>query len=241
MSLPRVRLESSVPEGDSAWILDPKESRHLVSVRRCRHGDLFEGLLPGRILLMRLELSSGRSKGIVVGETPERPLKEVWLLAGLLKSEAFDRMLAQAVEAGVSTIVPLTCTRSVVSITPERIPSRMKRWERIVLGATKQCGRADPPEIYEPMPLSSISSLPLPPHRYVAVTGPAPLVLGSRTRDGAAVAVGPEGDWTGEELEILERESFRKVSLGSVVMRSPTAAVVAVAILSMMIDEPIDG
>lgn len=241
MSLPRVRLESSVPEGDSAWILDPKEFHHLVSVRRCRHGDLFEGLLPGRILLMRLELSSGRSRGVVVGETPERPLKEVWLLAGLLKSEAFDRMLAQAVEAGVSTIVPLTCTRSVVSITPERIPSRMKRWERIVLGATKQCGRADPPEIYEPMPLSSISSLPLPPHRYVAVTGPAPLVLGSRTRDGAAVAVGPEGDWTGEELEILERESFRKVSLGSVVMRSPTAAVVAVAILSMMIDEPIDG
>lgn len=241
MSLPRVRLESSSPESDTAWILDPKESRHLVSVRRCREGDLFEGLLPGRILLMRLELSSGRSRGIVVGETPERPREEIWLLVGLLKSDAFDRMLAQTVEAGVSVIVPLMCTHSVVSITPERIPSRMKRWERIVMEATKQCGRADPPEIHEPMPLSSVSSLLLPLHRYVAVTGPAPLVLESRARDGAAVAVGPEGDWTGEELEILGKESFRKVSLGSVVMRSSTAAVVAIAVLSMMMGERIHG
>ena len=63
MSLPRVRLESSVPEGDSAWILDPQESHHLVTVRRCREGDLFEGLLPGRKLLMRLKLAPGLSRG----------------------------------------------------------------------------------------------------------------------------------------------------------------------------------
>ena len=234
MSLPRVRLDSSVPEGDSAWILDPEESHHLVTVRRCREGDLFEGLLPGRKLLMRLELAPGFSKGIVLRETPEERKGKVWLLAGLLKGEAFDRLLAQTVEVGVSVIVPLTCSRSVASITPERIPPRMKRWERIVMEATKQCGRAHSPEIREPLPVSSVPSLGLPSHRFVAATGSAPLVLASKVQDEVAVAVGPEGDWTAEELEILGKEGFQRVSLGPNVMRSPTAAVVAVAVFSMM-------
>ncbi|HON33272.1 MAG TPA: RsmE family RNA methyltransferase [Synergistales bacterium] len=234
MSLPRVRLESSVPEGDSAWILDPQESHHLVTVRRCREGDLFEGLLPGRKLLMRLELAPGLSRGVVLRETPESPKGNVWLLAALLKGEAFDRMLAQVVEAGVSVIVPLSCSRSVVSLVPERIPTRMKRWERIVLESTKQCGRAHSPEILEPMLVSSVPSLGLPSQRFITVTGPAPSALVSKVQEEAAVAVGPEGDWTKEELEILERNGFQRISLGPNLMRSPTASVVAVAVLAMM-------
>jgi 16S rRNA (uracil1498-N3)-methyltransferase len=60
------------------------------------------------------------------------------------------------------------------------------------------------------------------------------LVLASKVQDEVAVAVGPEGDWTAEELEILGKEGFQRVSLGPNVMRSPTAAVVAVAVFSMM-------
>ena len=58
----------------------------------------------------------------------------------------------------------------------------------------------------------------------------------SASQRGAAVAVGPEGDWTGEELDELEREGFSRVSLGPRVMRSHTAGVVAVGVLTMMLD-----
>ncbi|HOI80723.1 MAG: RsmE family RNA methyltransferase [Thermovirgaceae bacterium] len=236
MSLPRVRLESSVRESDTTWILDPREGHHLLSVRRCRDGDLFEGLLPGRKILMRLDLSSGEARGVVISESPEGSGREIWLLAGLLKGDPFDRLVAQSVETGVSVLVPLLCSRSVVSIPPGKITSRMERWRRIAMEATKQCGRADPPEILEPVPLSSIPYLQLPSHRFVTVTGPAQAILASRPHSRAAVAVGPEGDWTEEELVILEREGFCRVSLGPGVMRSHTAGIVAVAVLSMMLD-----
>jgi len=236
VSLPRVRLESSIQESESAWILDPGEGHHLISVRRCRDGDLFEGLLPGRKILMRLDLSSEGARGVVVSESPEGSGNEIWLLAGLLKGDPFDRLVAQSVETGVSVLVPLLCIRSVVNIPPGKIRSRMERWRRIAMEATKQCGRADPPEILDPIPVSSIPSLELPSYRFVAVTGPAPTILTSRPRFGAAVAVGPEGDWTGEELDELEREGFSRVSLGPRVMRSHTAGVVAVGVLTMMLD-----
>ena len=83
----------------------------------------------------------------------------------------------------------------------------MKRWERIVLESTKQCGRAhfrrySSPCLYPP----SLPELPL--QRFITVTGPAPSALVSKVQDEAAAAVGPEGT-DRRRAEILERNGFR--------------------------------
>lgn len=234
MSLPRVRLEASRCEGDSLWILDQEQSRHLIAVRRCRQGDLFEGLLSGRRLLLRLEISSSRVMGVTVSESPEEEGPRIWLLAGLLKNESFDRLLAQSVEAGVSVIVPLTCARSVADIAPSKTTRKMERWRRIILEATKQCGAATPPEIHDPIEPSAIGSLELPPFRFAAVTDGGYDFLSLRASREAVIAVGPEGDWTEDEVSILFREGFLPVRLGYRIMRSHTAAVVGVACLSLI-------
>lgn len=234
MSLPRVRLESSRCEGDSLWILDQEQSRHLIAVRRCRHGDLFEGLLPGRRLLLRLEIFPSGAGGVVVSELPEEEGPKIWLLAGLLKNDPFERLLSQSVEAGVSVIVPLMCSRSVAGIDPSRYARKMERWNRVIHEATKQCGSATPPEILCPLVPARIGSLALPHFRFAAVTEGGSDILSLRASGESAIAVGPEGDWTEDELSILAREGFLPVRLGRRIMRSQTAAVVGVACLSMI-------
>ena len=234
MSLPRVRLESSRCEGDSLWILDQEQSRHLIAVRRCRHGDLFEGLLPGRRLLLRLEISSSGAGGVVVSELQEEEGPKIWLLAGLLKNDPFERLLSQSVEAGVSVIVPLMCSRSVAGIDPSRSARKMDRWHRIINEATKQCGAATPPEILCPLEPAAIGSLALPSFRFAAVTEGGSDILSLRAFRESAIAIGPEGDWTENELSILAREDFLPVRLGRRIMRSQTAAVVGVACLAMI-------
>ncbi|MDO9509183.1 MAG: RsmE family RNA methyltransferase [Thermovirgaceae bacterium] len=234
MSLPRVRLEGSRREGDSLWILDQEQGRHLIAVRRCREGDLFEGLLPGKKFTLRLKISGSEARGILVSASPEEASPRIWLLAGLLKSEPFDRLVAQSVEAGASVIVPLLCSRSVVSVDPSKIGRKMERWHRIILEATKQCGAATPTEIFEPVEPSAIGSIGLPASRFAAMTSGTSDIFRFRPSQEAAIAVGPEGDWTEEEIEILGREGFVPVRLGPRIMRSQTAAVVGVACLSLV-------
>ncbi|GAB6280716.1 MAG: RsmE family RNA methyltransferase [Thermovirga sp.] len=242
MSLPRVRLEASRCEGDSLWILDQGQSRHLLAVRRCRQGDLFEGLLPGRRLLLRLEIHASGARGITVSESLEEKEPKIWLLAGILKNESFDRLLAQTVEVGVSVIVPLVCSRSIAGIDPSKTVRKMERWRRIILDATKQCGAATPPEILLPREPATIGSLGLPPFRFAAVTDGGSDILSLRASRESVIAVGPEGDWTEDEVSILAGEKFLPVSLGRRIMRSRTAAVVGVACLSIITEsDGVDG
>ncbi len=234
MSLPRVRLEGARCEGDSLWLLDQEQRRHLVTVRRCREGDLFEGLLPGKRLTLRLEISGSEARGVLVSSSFEEAGPRIWLLAGLLKGEAFDRLVVQSVEAGASVIVPLLCSRSVVSISSSKTSRKMDRWNRMILEATKQCGAATPTEIFEPVELSGIGSLGLPSSRFAAMTSGTTDIFRFHPSREAAIAVGPEGDWTEEEVDTLVREGFVPVRLGPRIMRSQTAAVVGVACLSLI-------
>jgi len=196
VSLPRVRLDDSSRECASIWLLDRTESRHLVSVRRCRNGDLFEGLLPGKKLTMRLEISGREARGIVISEEVEPVRGSIWLMAAILKRDPFDRLLSQSVEAGASVIVPLVCVRSVVAMEPEGTVRKMKRWQKILHEATKQCGAATPPELHEPVTPGSIDPARLPAMRFVAATGSRDSIRQFRAAKEAAIAVGPEGDWT---------------------------------------------
>ncbi|HPD97117.1 MAG TPA: RsmE family RNA methyltransferase [Synergistales bacterium] len=234
MSLPRVRLEHSVQESDSVWVLDGEQGRHLLTVRRCRDGEFFEGLLPGRRILLRLETCGTLARGVKVRETPEEPMPEIWLLAGLLKGDSFDRLLSQSVEVGASVIVPLVCTRSVPILEPSKIARKMERWKKITLEASKQCCAPTPTRILDPVGISSLGSLPVPSARFVAVAGASSKISEFSPPGTAAVATGPEGDWTEEEIHILQQHDFIPVNLGLRVMRAHTAAVVAVAFLALL-------
>lgn len=135
-------------------------------------------------------------------------------------------LVEKTVEAGVARIFPIAADRSVRKETGE---NSLRRWRRSAVEAAKQCGRADVPEVAEPMELSEAALRAGDGVRIVATPGAS-----ARIPDLAAgasrviVFVGPEGGFAPGEQAEIERLGARPCDLGPLVLRVETAAVVAV-------------
>lgn len=234
MSLPRLRLEKC-NFADGQWVISPEEAHHLVNVRRCYTGSLVEGLLEGEKLQLRLRCEGGVVTASEVSrETELPPYPEIHLLLALLKSDQFDASLRFAAEIGVTRIHLLECERSVPKYSAERAKDKMTRWRKILDEATKQAGSTRAPQLTAPMPLERLDLASLPGSKYAALLSDAAMPLG-RLGIGypAAVAIGPEGDWTPAEADLLLREGFIAVSLGERVLRASTAVAAACSWLAL--------
>jgi 16S rRNA (uracil1498-N3)-methyltransferase len=192
---------------------------------------MVEGLLPddgGSNLLMRLEKSDGALLLRVAGPVGARSAgRRVVLLLGLLKAEQFDAALRGAAELGVDELRPLLCGRSVPKIAPPELPKKMSRWRRILDEGSKVSGYAIATKISEPRALAEFDWASLPGERYAALLSheAMPIRDVSPGQD-VALAIGPEGDWTGQEASCLLENEFEPVGLGPGVLRSSTAAIV---------------
>ncbi|MGC9489618.1 MAG: RsmE family RNA methyltransferase [Thermovirgaceae bacterium] len=238
VSRPRLRLERAQRKAPDRWVLDKDQAHHLVHVRRCVEGDRVEGLLNGRLFLLKLAAEEGYLCGILEKELPAGPGKNLWLLLALLKMDAFERSLRIATESGAGNIVPLFCERSVVRLDEKRWSSKQKRWTKIIEESTRQACVPQRPVLYEPLSVGSAMSLPLPENRYAAMLSKdAKLLVDCKPSGGAVFAVGPEGDWTRSECETLSGKGFTAVSLGRGIMRSPTAVAVGLGFLSMRLEQ----
>lgn len=244
MSLPRLRLESCVSLGGGAWRVDSDQEHHLLRVRRCASGDTVEGLHAQDAFVrpMRLELSS---EGLIAREllfaqnaqNIQKNSIEICLLVGLLKGAQFDALLHMATELGIDEIFPLYCERSVPRFRVDDVPQKMDRWRRIFASASKQCASPSVPRIHEPIAVCDLPLEALAPLRVVASLNPdaTPIVRldVSPSVKRVAVAVGPEGDWSEQELSFLADAGFVPVSLGVRVLRAGTACVAACSYLML--------
>jgi 16S rRNA (uracil1498-N3)-methyltransferase len=156
---------------------------------------------------------------------------------GLPKAEKFDWVIQKTTELGVSEIAPLITARVIPQISEARLAGKIRRWQRLILEACKQCGRVTAPSIGAPLPLEAFynschnAELKLVLwegeekrrlRTVLAAVGPVASV---------AVVVGPEGGLTADEVALGEAYGFAAVGLGKRIVRTETAAVVAVAIL----------
>lgn len=154
----------------------------------------------------------------------EPPIR-VSLGLGILKGNQFDTAVNLTVQAGVSDITPLE-TRYTVA---KWAKYRQERCERIAQTAAKQCGRGLIPSLHEAQPLNSwciqqsakAVKLLLDPDGEVL----PPLTPGQ----SVVLAVGPEGGFSDEEVDVLKAHEFLPVRLGQRRLRAETAAAVAVA------------
>lgn len=162
----------------------------------------------------------------------------VTVLLPLLKGGRFEWALEKLTELGVAKIVPVIFSRSVVRT---KGSAKLDHWQAVLKESAEQCERAVLPEICEPRELQVIlqEGLTTAPGWFLvcAERSGAPL-LGSLVHsrkdmdsppENIVVVVGPEGGITGDELQKLENFAFQKVSLGSTVLRSETAAIAALA------------
>jgi len=164
------------------------------------------------------------------------PTVHVTLFQGIPKGEKMDFIVQKATELGVQRIVPMFTRRTVVQLNPERAKSKRERWQRVATSATEQSGGKIVPEIALPVTfqraVDEASHADLWLLFYEASEEPLRGVLQTQRDVGnVAIMVGPEGGFDPSEVATAQRKGAQVVSLGKRILRTETAAVVAVTLV----------
>jgi 16S rRNA (uracil1498-N3)-methyltransferase len=215
-------------------VLRGDEHNHLARVLRKKVGDriaVTDGLDNSYTVVIRsLERHLAECEILETKVRFNEPAVDVTLAASLLRNPArFDFLVEKATEAGVRTIIPLLCERTVPK--HEKHP----RLEKIAIAALKQSGRSHLPDISALTEFDELARhasryvLRLIPHEGTDVSSFVSEILNHHTHaDSILVAVGPEGGFSERELELARGNAFLPVSLGPRRLRSETAALLAV-------------
>jgi 16S rRNA (uracil1498-N3)-methyltransferase len=220
-------------------VLERDEARHLRTVLRLRQGEcveLFDGRglsAVARVVAMGRQTLALRLEGAPARQSP--PDCRLTLFVCVSKGKRMDWTLEKAVELGVSRVVPVISARTIVRFDEtEAADDKAARWRRVAIEAARQCHAVWLPEIAAPLTLpAAAAQLSASAPVFVAALTPEarPLrVALARWRPPAtppATAgwfVGPEGDFTPEELRLLLEAGAIPVSLGRLILRAETAA-----------------
>ncbi|MBI3997158.1 MAG: 16S rRNA (uracil(1498)-N(3))-methyltransferase [Candidatus Omnitrophica bacterium] len=236
----RILVAPQAIQGDTITVTDPRERHHLVTVLRVTAGDPVE-CLDGEGGRYRGTVLRCTRKEIVIHiderQRDEGSELQVTLAQALIKPERFEWAIQKATELGVRRIIPLLTARTVSRLTTERAHAKLNRWQRIVREAAKQCGRPMIPTLESPTSLSQFlqssdrSELLLMPTLAVEASPLGGVLMKHRALRAVTVLIGPEGDFTPEEVLQAQRRGAEAVSLGPVTLRAETAALTILSIL----------
>jgi len=241
MSHARCYAEPSRWRGNEVTLAEA-ESRHLANVLRAQQGDrvtVFDGR--GRVAeaLVAMIIPNAVVLSICNTARSDVPSTTVTLFLAVIREQRMDVAVQKAVELGVWNIVPVLCARSVVRIDGDRREERRQRWQRIADNAAGQCGAAWVPQIEQVIVPADLAARKDKPDMLLAASlEPDAKPLGavideqSECRPGSiGFLVGPEGDFTPEEMTAIKNAGAIPVSLGNAVLRSETAAIYVLSVL----------
>jgi 16S rRNA (uracil1498-N3)-methyltransferase len=218
------------------------EAHHLARVRRIGPGEAVE-IFDGRGNTFRAEVRSITRDGVelaVQGEPlPERrPPCYLTLATAVPKGDRIDWLVEKATELGVARLVPLLTARSVVA--PRE--AKLERLRRLVVEAAKQCGWSRLMTVEEPVLWDDYLRTEAAPARLLAHPGGEPSGSWPRIAPGAsaAIAIGPEGGFTDDEVEAARSAGWRTIGLGRSLLRIETAGLAASAALLLREETPFD-
>ncbi len=221
--------------------LQGDEAAHLGRVLRLSPGEqigAFDGL--GHEYVATVErLEAG---GIVCQIVRQRDVQltqmvSITLGQGLPKANKFEWVIQKTTELGVAEIVPLISERVVPQLSARHVTAKVARWEKLAREACKQCGRSVVPRLYAPMSLDAFfatfqgSDLKLVLWEGEERQRLHTVLTASGRVASVAIAIGPEGGLTPQEVARGASHGFVVVGLGERILRTETASMVVVALL----------
>lgn len=160
------------------------------------------------------------------------------LFACVTKGSRWDWTIEKSVELGVTRIVPVISARTIVRIPKaERVQKRL-RWQRIAEDAARQSGAKFLPEILDAVDFNDALPMVRETRCFVGAlvsppASPLAAAIGAETSGDLSVFIGPEGDFSPEELSALLGIAT-PTSFGPTVLRAETAAIFAVSVVSAL-------
>ena len=210
------------------------ESVHAVRVLRIKDGDIHD-LTDGKGNLFKIRISKAdlRKCAFEILEKKQQPKKSFSIHIAIAPTKNADRMewfVEKAVEIGVHKISFMRCQNS------ERKTINLERIEKIAISTMKQSGQCWLPVLAEIKPIKDILTVPASQKfiAYVDQSNPHHLKSLAKVNQDYLVLIGPEGDFSKEELFSTEEAGFLKVSLGTNRLRTETAGMAACHILNLV-------
>ena len=223
--------------------LSETESEHALRVLRLKSGDqveVFDG--QGRRALSRIISARGSAVELELVEAPRlepQPEVPVILAQALIRREKMKLTLQKAVELGASGIWTFASDRAVVKAGENEELETLRKQERIVIEAMKQCGVNRKPHLASFPSLDALLRNVDESYRRIffweeAKSPPVKEAFGDSRPDGVVVIIGPEGGFSRNEAAVAERNRCVVTSLGKRILRAETAALVALTIVQFL-------
>ena len=228
---------SQLPQGSHMLRISGQAHRHIVRVLRLSRGQslvLFNG--QGEEIEASLVRVEEEFAELALGtrrQCPTAPVHIV-LVQAVAKGDRMDWLLQKTTELGVAEIWPVITSRVVVRLDAAAAMAKQARWQKIVQEAARQCGRADVPVVAEPRALGAALAALETSRRFVLWEGEKgqPLLNSLLpSESNVTLLVGPEGGLSEQEVLQATGAQFVPVTLGPRILRTETAAMVAVALV----------
>jgi 16S rRNA (uracil1498-N3)-methyltransferase len=223
--------EENFPE-EETFILSEETSRHIVRVLRMKEN---ENILitngKGQVLTTRLIKANKKNAEVrVINKAAStKVIPEVSIAISLIKNTGrFEWFLEKATEIGVSKVIPLICERT------EKQHFRYDRMKNIIVSAMLQSQQTWLPLLYQPVQFDEIIENSPFQNKYIAhCIYDKRRSLGNEiiSADDKIILVGPEGDFTEDEVAAALKNDYIPVSLGETRLRTETAGIVAAVLL----------
>jgi 16S rRNA (uracil1498-N3)-methyltransferase len=233
----QVRLYQNAPlKIDDILLLDKYVSHHLIKVLRFSQGQeiiLFNG---DGCDYQACVLSVGKQCEVkilnCVNNHSESNLN-LTLAQAVVKSEKMDFLMQKSVELGVSQIVPIFTQRCMVKLKGEKLKKRMQHWHKIIVGACEQSGRSVVPKLLEPLHFENFIEQDFG-HKFVLHHHAKKSLLDFEKINQATIIIGPEGGLSKAEINLAVKHNAQALLLGSRVLRTETASLVALANMQLL-------
>ncbi|MDY6302189.1 MAG: 16S rRNA (uracil(1498)-N(3))-methyltransferase [Bacteroidales bacterium] len=228
------------PDIASTLTLGEEDSKHCVKVLRMAEGDTIEVVDGnGNLYTCRITMAHPKRCGIEVLAVEHQPPH--WshkIVLGIAPTKNLDRIewvVEKCVEMGVDRIIPLRCHNS------ERTVLKTERLKKIMVSAMKQSLKATLPRLDEMTPVEQVMDEPFDGTRCIAYCDEQlprdqrqSFFDAYRGDCDAMILIGPEGDFSPEEVQAARDYGFTPVTLGQSRLRTETAGLMAVASIHVL-------
>lgn len=214
-------------------LLDEATSKHMVQVLRMQNGERLQ-LTNGKGILFTAEITDNNRKRctvkILTTSNHQRSTSNISIAISPVKNNTrFEWFLEKATEIGVSEIIPLICSRT------EKTAFKFDRMKSILVSAMLQSQQCWLPVLHEPTKFNELIKSSAQQQKFIAHciddAKRSLADLNNESLSSKIILIGPEGDFTADEIKLALNNHFSAVSLGETRLRTETAAIVALTVL----------
>ena len=233
--MPRFYIEADLTV-DTTVELTETVFHHWVKVLRAQIGEkatLFNGQ-GGEYDVALSDVAKKSASVQVISFNPDNRTPAFQALLGqvMSKGDRMDYAIQKAVELGVSEIQLLTSERCEMRLKYDRDQKKLDHWQGIAIAACEQCGMNIVPKIHAPISLDKWLATELPQTKLVLAPNKDEIDVLADAAPHIALLIGPEGGLSEAEIQQSNNAGFKNWCIGSRVLRTETAPIVALSILN---------